>query len=67
MAKTEEVPEAATEVRVQRVSVSFTEVELFLLSEFFNGDGLMEDVNYDPLAKKLFVAAARAGLYDEVL
>lgn len=67
MAKTEEVPEATTEVRVQRVSVSFTEVELYLLSEFFNGSGELEDINYDPIAKKLFVAAARAGLYDEVL
>lgn len=51
----------------RRVSVSFTEVELFQLSEFFNGEGTMDDSFYDPIAKKLLVAAAKAGLYNEVL
>jgi hypothetical protein len=52
----------------RRVSVSFTEVELFQLSEFFNNDAeALEDTFYVPISRKLFVAAAKAGLYDEVL
>lgn len=51
-----------------RVSVSFTEVELFALSEYFNNeDADMADVFHAPIRRKLFVAAAKAGLYDEVL
>lgn len=52
----------------RRVSVSFTEVELYALSEFFNSeDGDMSDLFYNPISRKLFVAAVKAGLYDEVL
>lgn len=52
----------------QRVPVSFTEVELYALSEFFNSeDGEMSDLFYTSISKRLLVAAAKAGLYDEVL
>jgi hypothetical protein len=50
------------------VAVAFTEAELYALSEFFNSDeGEMSDIFHTPIRKKLFVAAAKAGLYDEVL
>lgn len=52
----------------QRVPVSFTEVELYALSEFFNSEeGEMSDLFYTSISKRLLVAAAKAGLYDEVL
>ena len=50
------------------VAVAFTEAELYALSEFFNSDdGEMSDIFHKPLRRKLFVAAAKAGLYDEGL
>lgn len=51
------------------VVVAFTETELFALSEYFNSpdDGEMSDIFYKPISRKLFVVAAKAGLYDEVL
>lgn len=52
----------------RRVSLSFTEVELFAISEFFNAeDGDLPEFLYARIGKKLLVAAAKAGLYDEVL
>jgi hypothetical protein len=52
----------------RRVSVSFTDVELFAISEFFNSEeGDLPEFLYARIGKKLLVAAAKAGLYDEVL
>lgn len=56
-----------------RVDVSFTLGELYALSQFLNDDGgddssgELSDQYYKPLKRKLFVAAAKAGLYDEIL
>lgn len=63
MAK-EKVREGAEEGPDVLVPVYFTEVELKALDEFFNGDGTMEDTIYDPLGRKLLIAAAKAGLHD---
>lgn len=50
------------------VVVAFTETELYALSEYFNSDEAeMSDIFYKPISRKLFVVAAKAGLYDEVL
>jgi hypothetical protein len=58
--------EMAAEER--RISVSFTEVELYELSEYFNSeDAYMRSEIYEPLARKLLIAAAKAGLHDEEL
>lgn len=48
------------------VAIAFTETELYALSEFFNNeDAEMSDIFHKPIRRKLFVAAAKAGLYDE--
>lgn len=61
---TEETQARGKEVGVPLVPVYFTEVELAALNEFFNGDGTMEDTIYDPLGRKLLIAAAKAGLLE---
>lgn len=60
-------PPSDEEVEVRRVSVLLTEVELYLLSEFFNGEGVMDSDLHDRIGRKVFIAAAKAGLYDDAL
>lgn len=60
----EEVREGTEEGQDVLVPVHFTEVELRALNEFFNGEGTMEDTIYDPLGRKILIAAAKAGLHD---
>lgn len=51
----------------KNVSVTLTEAELYSLSEFLNNENAsMDDWLYDRIGRKVLVAAAKAGLYDEV-
>lgn len=68
MVAAEEVQEAPEETELERVPVLFTPDELWALAEFFNSeDGTLEDVLYQPIARKLLIYAAKYGLYDEEL
>lgn len=67
MVATTTAPQDSEEAGARRIPVLFTEVELYVLSEFLNGEGDMADVHYEPISRKLLIAAAKAGLYDEVL
>lgn len=50
---------------LERIPVYFDVDQLFALSEFFNGSQEMSDFFYDPIARKVFIAAVKAGLYDD--